>query len=206
MVINTHSQYPTFDINQFKEIVAYAKSLVMEFATVSEGMKHFGNLIDIESNPTKENFSLIDANGIPWGRLNSQSYIIDATNVTFDLPVTDNKFKNGINMCHFNNSLASSYGWPTAGVLFTYRMSNVSYSFQRYVYFNSPVVLQRQWMGSRWSEFINISGNLRLTSSQRQRLDTSNLPVGHSVFDTTIMKPTWWNGNGWTDATNTSVD
>lgn len=41
------------------------------------------------------------------------------------------------------------------------------------------------------------------TSSSRPELDSDD--IGYYYFDTTLLKPIWWNGTTWVDATGTEV-
>jgi hypothetical protein len=44
---------------------------------------------------------------------------------------------------------------------------------------------------------------LIVTTAQRKGLTPT---TGQQVYDTTLLKPCWWNGTLWTDATGAAVD
>lgn len=184
LIINTHSSYSTLTTSDFREMLEYAISNDVPIKTTGEAMEHFGNLLEIDSNPLSPNLSLIDANGVRHGVLDTAYWKVDATNITFNTPITFNKFRSGVTVCHFTSSLASSYGWPSAGMLETHKYSD-NYAYQRFTPVHSNSVLHRYWNEGVWSDFIEIAAEItfKLISRSGITFDTpvSNFPNGVSV-------------------------
>lgn len=175
IVVNTHSGYSTFDKSDFRELLEYAISIGLDIVTTSEAMNHFGNLVELSSLPTDEDYGVIDANGNTHGRLGVTHFIADATNIRPSSPRDFAKFNRGVTVANFSSSLASQYGWPSAGTLFTHNYSS-TFAFQRFVPFNSTDELQRYWNGSGWGEFKRISGGDYARNIDRTGI-TNNTPI-----------------------------
>lgn len=50
--------------------------------------------------------------------------------------------------------------------------------------------------------WVKVNDSLAVTTTNRP---TTNLKVGQYVFDSTLLKPIWYTGTGWIDATGTAV-
>ena len=175
IVVNTHSGYTTFDKDDFRELLEYAISIGLDIVTTSEAMNHFGNLFELSSIPNDANYGVIDANGNTHGKLGVTYFIEDATNIKVDTPRDFLKFKRGVTVANFGSSLASQYGWPSAGTLFTHNYSP-TFAFQRFVPFDSPAEFQRYWNGSGWGEFKQISGESYVRNGVRTGV-TNETPI-----------------------------
>jgi len=56
--------------------------------------------------------------------------------------------------------------------------------------------------GTSWGNFLKYQGEVIGTTAQRPTVD---LYVGKRYYDSTLMKPIWWNGINWTDATGATI-
>lgn len=182
IIINTHSQYPSFSGADFRELLNYAKTIGLEIVTLGEGMKHFGNLLDIDSFIGSPDYSVIDAFGNPHGKLNNPYFLIDATNVLSTNAPTD--FKQGMSVCVFSGSLGTTYGWGGGGILHNFRVST-AYAYQMFFALNSKDVKVRYWNGATWSEWLLLN-TLSIAKSLNMGIITANsmksIAIASSAF------------------------
>lgn len=169
VIFNTHSHYPTFTAQGFRDMINYAKSVDIEFVTVGEGMSHFGNLLDVgDSDYDFENYATIDATGKMHGRLSTYKYV-DRGSIISTTPIT-NFERMCTTICHYTSSAAASAGFPTAGVLKTNRVLSDDFSYQILEAYHSKTTYKRNWNNAiaSWGDFEVTNDNFYLFSDTNE--------------------------------------
>lgn len=157
VVISTHCHFPDFSVANFREMVSYAKSKAIKFASVGEAMRHFGNVVDL-ADPGKPGYGAIGADGSVHGVFTNNYKVIPNQGITNTTPATD--FDSGETMTFYSATSGPSAGFPGAGTLITYVNLNKAYAHQEFIKYQSKEKLYRTWMGTGWGEFIetNMAG------------------------------------------------
>ena len=160
VLINSHSQYDTFDTVKLGQIVDEAKTAGLDVVHYSEAFRRFGNVVELR-NENRELESGISAGGYVEGFLKPQTKHLDeisADGITIDSLPSEypNRMITGTNI---QSSKASEEGWPHPGRLFTSRSGSDNYTFQMLHPIYTNDIYKRAWdsRNNRWTEFKKVN-------------------------------------------------
>ena len=167
VLINSHSQYDTFDFNKLLRIVNMAKDAGLDIVHYTEAFQRFKNAVEIR----KENGELVggvSSGGITEGIFKQEHKFLQPSEVSVTNNSLPSEYPNLL-VTSFNitNKDKNEKGWPEAGRIFNYRSGPDDYTFQLLHVVNSKTVLKRFWDTSHteWSEWGEIGGSEKYNSS-----------------------------------------
>ena len=158
VLINSHSQYETFDLPKLLRIVNMAKAAGLDIVHYSEAFKRFSNAIEIREEDGKL-IGGVSSAGKAEGIFKPEHQFLMPSEVN----VTNDSLPE-----HYPNLLVTSFnitsadkvakGFPAAGRLFNYRSGPDDYTFQLLHVVNSQKVLKRYWdtTQSNWSNWFAV--------------------------------------------------
>ena len=153
VVFNTHSSYPSFTGQGLRDLITYAKSVGIEFVTVEEGMRQYGNLIEVGDPENVDGmYAAMGANGEMVGNLVPGYKLISKNGLTNASPLS---FFPAMSMSavHISTAEATAMGFPYAGTLIVNRQASDGYSFRHYFKYQSAEILHSYWSGTEWSSW-----------------------------------------------------
>ena len=158
VLINSHSQYETFDLPKLLRIVNMAKAAGLDIVHYSEAFQRFSNAIEIR----EEDGQLIggvSSGGKQEGIFKQEYKFMQPSEVTVTNSSLPSEYPNLI-VSNFNITSADKVakGFPEAGRLFNYRSGPDDYTFQLLHVVNSATVLKRYWDAtqSNWSNWVAV--------------------------------------------------
>lgn len=158
VLINSHSQYDTFDLNKLLRIVNMAKAAGLDIVHYSEAFQRFSNAIEIR----EEDGQLIggvSSGGKTEGIFKQEHKFMQPSEVTVTNSSLPSEYPNLL-VTSFNIKSADKVakGFPAAGRLFNYRSGPDDYTFQLLHVVNSQKVLKRFWdtTQSKWSNWFTV--------------------------------------------------
>ena len=167
VLINSHSQYDTFDLKKLLRIVNMAKAAGLDIVHYSEAFKRFSNAVEIR----KENGELIggiSSFGKTEGIFKREHKFLMPSEVSVNNDSLPEQYPNLL-VTSFNitNADKVAKGFPEAGRLFNYRSGPDDYTFQLLHVVNSATVLKRFWdtRTPEWSEWEEVGGSDNYKSS-----------------------------------------
>ena len=167
VLINSHSQYDTFDLNKLLRIVNMAKAAGLDIVHYSEAFKRFSNAIEIR----EEDGQLIggvSSAGKTEGIFKQEHKFMQPSEVTVTNSSLPSEYPNLL-VTSFNITSADKVakGFPEAGRLFNYRSGPDDYTFQLLHVVNSATVLKRFWntRESAWSDWEVVGGSDKFSTS-----------------------------------------
>lgn len=211
VIFKSHSQYESFNENQLqliRQIIDYCRENGFIEATMEEGLRDRGNLIDVGDYTLKaqdSDYFILDKDGNIHSRKFSKNYYtLKYNTVDFNTPITN--FEDGT-----TSTLAivstNSKGFPNnaSGQLVTTKSEGLSLSYQLYMVYNSNDIYKRRWdtKTNSWTEFEKITGasgeTSKLTISRRELVNVEvpansykdvNITVdGINNFDNVVVTP-----------------
>lgn len=167
VLINSHSQYDTFDLNKLLRIVNMAKAAGLDIVHYSEAFKRFSNAIEIR----EEDGQLIggvSSAGKAEGIFKREHQFLMPSEVNVTNNSLPDQYPNLL-VTSFNITSADKVakGFPEAGRLFNYRSGPDDYTFQLLHVVNSATVLKRFWDTRElvWSEWETVGGSGKFSTS-----------------------------------------
>ena len=211
VIFKSHSQYESFNENQLqliRQIIDYCRENGFIEATMEEGLRDRGNLIDVGDYTLKaqdSDYFILDKEGNIHSRKFAKNYYtLKYNTVDFNTPITN--FEDGT-----TSTLAivstNAQGFPNnaSGQLVTTKSEGLSLSYQLYMVYNSNDIYKRRWdtKTNNWTEFEKITGasgaTSKLTISRREPVNVEvpansykdvNITVdGINNFDNVVVTP-----------------
>ena len=189
LIINTHSQYDTFNIEKLDEIIDYATLEGLDIITVSEGYRRFGNVAELRSGSfLRGGISALGYREGIFKPIDALKYIESDNLKQDDKPsVYENRT---ITTTNISTAEANNGGWELgAGVLFTDRRGSDDYTYQIYHPINSisSEFYKRRWInnGGYWEKF-RIVGDINRYShiyTPQSTIVPANGTKGYTVND-----------------------
>ena len=167
VLINSHSQYDTFDLNKLLRIVNMAKAAGLDIVHYSEAFKRFSNAIEIRAEDGQL-IGGVSSAGKAEGIFKREHQFLMPSEVNVTNNSLPEEYPNLL-VTSFNITSADKVakGFPEAGRLFNYRSGPDDYTFQLLHVVNSSTVLKRFWdtREPAWSEWENVGGSDKFKTS-----------------------------------------
>lgn len=167
VLINSHSQYDTFDLNKLLRIVNMAKAAGLDIVHYSEAFKRFSNAIEIRAEDGQL-IGGVSSAGKAEGIFKREHQFLMPSEVNVTNNSLPEEYPNLL-VTSFNITSADKVakGFPEAGRLFNYRSGPDDYTFQLLHVVNSNTVLKRFWDTRElmWSEWENVGGSDKFSTS-----------------------------------------
>ena len=155
VLINSHSQYDTFDLNKLLRIVNMAKAAGLDIVHYSEAFKRFSNAIEIRAEDGQL-IGGVSSAGKTEGIFKREHQFLMPSEVSVTNNSLPEEYPNLL-VTSFNITSADKVakGFPEAGRLFNYRSGPDDYTFQLLHVVNSATVLKRFWDTTKpeWSDW-----------------------------------------------------
>ena len=155
VLINSHSQYETFDLPKLLRIVNMAKAAGLDIVHYSEAFKRFSNAIEIREEDGKL-IGGVSSAGKAEGIFKREHQFLMPSEVNVTNNSLPEEYPNLL-VTSFNITSADKVakGFPEAGRLFNYRSGSDDYTFQLLHVVNSATVLKRFWDTTKpeWSDW-----------------------------------------------------
>ena len=167
VLINSHSQYDTFDLNKLLRIVDMAKTAGLDIVHYSEAFKRFANAIEIREEDG-DLIGGISSAGKTEGVFKQEHKFLMPSEVSVNNDSLPDQYPNLL-VTSFNITSADKVakGFPEAGRLFNYRSGPDDYTFQLLHVVNSATVLKRFWdtRESAWSDWKDVGDSDKFKTS-----------------------------------------
>ena len=158
VLINSHSQYETFDLPKLLRIVNMAKAAGLDIVHYSEAFKRFSNAIEIRAEDGQL-IGGVSSAGKAEGIFKREHQFLMPSEVNVTNNSLPEEYPNLL-VTSFNITSADKVakGFPEAGRLFNYRSGPDDYTFQLLHVVNSQKVLKRYWdtTQSNWSNWFAV--------------------------------------------------
>lgn len=191
VLINSHSQYDTFDTVKLGQIVDEAKAAGLDVVHYSEAFRRFGNIVELRN----EDGSLKD--GISAGGYVEGVFKKDVNNFTYalsgDIDVNTDPSAYPVNKVtgmNITSAKATASGFPSAGRLYTSQSGPDDYTFQLFHPINTDVVMKRHWNNSNkvWSTFKTIVGDGKKSQHVRGPYTIPPKGVQNIIIEDEVVK------------------
>ncbi len=199
VIFKSHSQYTSFDENQLqliRQIIDYCRENGFIEATMEEGLRDRGNLIDVGDYTLKakdSDYFILDKEGNIHSRKFAKNYYtLKYNTVDFNTPITNFEDMTTSTLAIVSTN---SQGFPNnaSGQLLTTKSESLVLSYQLYLPNNSNEIYKRRWntKTNNWTEFELITpamkelktrhyaGNVDLNGQ-----NTVDVVITNSVLDT----------------------
>ena len=167
VLINSHSQYDTFDLNKLLRIVNMAKAAGLDIVHYSEAFKRFSNAIEIRAEDGQL-IGGVSSAGKTEGIFKREHQFLMPSEVNVNNDSLPEQYPNLL-VTSFNITSADKVakGFPEAGRLFNYRSGPDDYTFQLLHVVNSATVLKRFWdtRESAWSDWKDVGDSDKFKTS-----------------------------------------
>lgn len=169
IIFKSHSQYTSFDENQLqliRQIIDYCREKGFVEATMEEGLRDRGNLIDVGDYTLKaqdSDYFILDKEGNIHSRKFAKNYYtLKYNTVDFNTPITNFEDRTTSTLAIVSTN---SKGFPNnaSGQLVTTKSESLSLSYQLYMVYNSNDIYKRRWdtKTNSWTEFEKITSETK---------------------------------------------
>lgn len=189
VIFKSHSQYTSFNENQLQliiQIIDYCREKGFVEATMEEGLRDRGNLIDVGDYTTRvqgSDYYILDKEGKIYSNKFGVSYR-EIGNKGSDINSPISAFDSGTTLEQVYGSKTAGFPDNKAGTLKTYKANSEYYSFQFYFpYENNNVykrILDRTTL--KWGEFVKQNADFTVTSTKNS---LNNTPASEFILGTT---------------------
>lgn len=196
IIFKSHSQYESFNENQLqliRQIIDYCRENGFIEATMEEGLRDRGNLIDVGDYTLKaqdSDYFILDKEGNIHSRKFAKNYhTLKYNTVDFNTPITNFEDRSTSTLAIVSTN---SKGFPNnaSGQLVTTKSESLGLSYQLYMVNNSNDIYKRRWdtKTNSWTEFEKITGASGATSKLTiSRIEPVNVEVpANSYTDVNI--------------------
>lgn len=165
LVFKSHSQYTSFDSNQIeliKKIIDYARANGIVNVNLEEGLKYFGNLIDVGDYTARAkagvHYYILDRDGKAHSNTNGKDFWSYKYNtVDFNTPVTFFE-ENSTSTTTIVSTASQPFPESQPGTLITFRGDSITLSYQLYFLSTNDQIYKRRWdeKTKNWTNFRKI--------------------------------------------------
>lgn len=166
VIFKSHSQYTSFNENQLqliRQIIDYCRENGFIEATMEEGLRDRGNLIDVGDYTLKaqgSDYYILDKEGKVHSRKYDKNYYtLKYNTISINTPITDFDDRSTSSVAIVSTN---TQGFPnnSMGQLVTTKSEALSLSYQLYMIYNSNDIYKRRWdtNTNSWTDFEKITG------------------------------------------------